>query len=111
MTQAALAEAANLSAGYVSELESGAASKPSGQVLMKLANALGVTIADLLDTTPAAPVVAIPPGLAEFAAERNLPEVDLEMLAGIRFRGERPKSARRWAMIYDSISSSRTLDE
>lgn len=110
-TQAALAAEASVSPGYMSELESGAANRPSGQVLMRLADALGVTIADLLGTTPAPPAVDVPAGLAEFARDRDLPEADVRMLAAIRFRGEQPRTARRWAMIYDSISSSRTLDE
>lgn len=111
LTQAALAEQAELSAAYVSELENGVASRPSGQVLMQLSTVLGVTIADLLGTAPPAPQSAAPPGLEEFALDRGLPQVDVDMLAGIKFRGEPPRTPRRWAIIYDTISSSRTLDE
>lgn len=32
------------------------------------------------------------PSLVEFAKRRKLPEADIEMLAGIRFRGEGPKT-------------------
>ena len=111
LTQAQFAAEADLSAAYVSELENDVAKRPSGQVLMQLATALGVTVADLLGTTKPPSSAALPNGLAEFAEARGLPQVDIEMLAAIRFRGEQPRSARRWAYIYDTISSSQSLDE
>lgn len=111
LTQARLAEAAGLSAGYLSELESGEATKPSGQILMKIATALGITIADLLGTAAAAPVVEINDSLKEFAKERNLIEGDVLMLASIRFRNEQPQTVRRWAHIYDTIRNSKLMDQ
>jgi transcriptional regulator with XRE-family HTH domain len=47
-TQAALAEHAGVSKPYLSELEGSAGRRPSGQILLQLADALGVTVADLL---------------------------------------------------------------
>ncbi len=113
MTQAKLADEADLSPAYISELESGSATRPSGQVLLQLAVALGVTIADLLGTAPQSPAQSpkISDSLREFAEERRLPEADIDMLASIRFRGERPRSARRWAFIYESILTSTRLDD
>ena len=111
LTQARLAERAGLSPAYVSELESGTATRPSGQVLLALAKALGVTIADLLDAAPEPPVSEISASLRDFAAERRLIEADMTMLASIRFRGEPPRTVRRWAMIYDAIRASRTIDD
>jgi hypothetical protein len=80
---------------------------------MRLAKALGVTIAELLGDTvrPGDSMVAADPSLLQFAKERNLPPSDVEMLAGIRFRGDPPRTSRRWAMIYDTIVSSQMLDE
>ena len=37
------------------------------------------------------------PSLLEFAKERRLPRSDVEMLASIRFRGDPPRTSRRWA--------------
>jgi len=111
-TQATLAEEAGVSKPYLSELESGAGRRPSGQILLKLADALGVTVADLLgrkivpEQNP-----DIPPSLREFAERRELPESDVRMLAGIRFRGEAPRTEQRWEHIYNAIRTSLALDE
>lgn len=114
MSQADLARKSSVSAAYVSELESGLGKRPSGEILLRLANALEVTIAELLgqDIRPGAGDPPVPdPSLLEFATERKLPRSDVVMLASIRFRGDPPRTSRRWAMIYDTIVASRTLDE
>ena len=51
------------------------------------------------------------PSLLEFANERKVPRSDVAMLASIRFRGDPPRTPRRWAMIYNTIVTSRALDE
>lgn len=114
MSQADLARKADVSAPYVSELEGGLGRRPSGEILLKLANTLDVTIAELLgqDIRPGetdSPVSD--PSLLAFAEERKLAKADVAMLASIRFRGDPPRTARRWAMIYDTIIASRTFDE
>lgn len=109
-----LAEAAGVSRSYLSELESGrgSAQRPSADTLYRIAKALGVAMSDLLgrpvliDATPERPA-----SLLEFAKARKLPESDIEMLAGIQFRGERPKTPGRWAFIYDAIRNSTTMDK
>jgi len=114
MSQAELARKSSVSAAYVSELESGMGKRPSGEILLRLANALEVTIADLLgqDIRPGDGDPPVPdPSLLEFARERRLSRSDVEMLASIRFRGDPPRTSRRWAMIYDTIVTSRALDE
>jgi transcriptional regulator with XRE-family HTH domain len=113
LSQAALSREAKVSAAYLSELEGGQGKRPSGQVLMRLATALGVTIAELLGEKVRPGQMAVEPdeSLLDFARERNLPASDVEMLAGIRFRGDPPRTTRRWAMIYDTIVSSQMLDE
>jgi transcriptional regulator with XRE-family HTH domain len=113
LSQAALARQAEVSPAYLSELEGGQGKRPSGQVLMRLAKALGVTIAEVLGESvrPGDLAVEPDPSLLEFAKERNLPPSDVEMLAAIRFRGDPPRSSRRWAMIYDTIVSSQMLDD
>jgi transcriptional regulator with XRE-family HTH domain len=111
-TQAVLAEQAGVSKPYLSELEGGAGRRPSGQILLKLADALGVTIADLLgrQVVPAQDP-DIPPSLREFATRRSLPESDVQMLAGIRYRGEMPRTEERWEHIYNAIRTSQALDD
>lgn len=113
LSQAALCREAGVSPAYLSELESGQGKRPSGQVLMRLAKALGVTIAELLGERirPGQSISEPDPTLLAFAEERNLPSSDIEMLAGIRFRGDPPRTTRRWAMIYDTIISSQMLDD
>lgn len=114
MTQADLARKAGVSAAYISELESGLGKRPSGEILLRLANALDVTIAELLgqDIRPGDGDPPVPdPSLLEFAKERKLAKADVTMLASIRFRGDPPRTKRRWAMIYDSIVASRSFDE
>lgn len=114
MTQADLARRAKVSAAYISELESGLGKRPSGEILLRLADALEVTIAELLgqDIRPGEGDPPVPdPSLLEFARERKLPRSDVAMLASIRFRGDPPRTPRRWAMIYDTIVTSRALDE
>ena len=113
LSQAALSRQADVSPAYVSELEGGHGKRPSGQVLMRLAEVLGVTIAELLgeNVRPGDAPLQPDPSLLEFARRRKLPGSDVEMLAGIRFRGDPPRTARRWAIIYDTIVSSQMLDE
>jgi transcriptional regulator with XRE-family HTH domain len=113
LSQAAVARQAEVSPAYLSELEGGQGKRPSGQVLMRLAKALGVTISELLGerVRPGDLVREPDPSLLEFAKERNLPSSDVEMLIGIRFRGDPPRTSRRWAMIYDTIVSSQMLDD
>lgn len=113
MNQAALSREADVSPAYISELESGQGKRPSGQVLLRLSKALGVTIAELLGETvkPGRADIVPDPSLLDFARERKLTSSDVEMLAGIRFRGDPPRTSRRWGHIYDAIVTSQVLDD
>jgi len=112
MTQTALARAAEISKTYLSELEGGQGTRPSADVLLRLADALGVSIADLLGrSVVATSSQELPPGLLEFAQAEGLPDGDVRMLASIHFRGDPPKTARRWQIIYDTIRMSATLED
>ncbi len=113
LSQAELARRAGLSPAYLSELEGGQGKRPGGQVLLHLAQALGTTIAVILgdDVRPGGSAVAVDDSLLEFARERGLSQADIDMLASIRFRGDPPRTSRRWSMIYDTIVTSRMLDE
>lgn len=112
LSQAELARRAKVSKAYLSELEKSAGRKPSAELLLRIADVLEVTIADLLGKTvrPQDPT-EIPPGLRAFAVERGLSQDEIRVLATIRLREGTPKSKARWAHIYDSIRGSRHLDE
>lgn len=78
--------------------------KPSAETLYKIAVALGVTVSDLFGRDlQVRRGNDVPPSLAEFARQRDLPESDVQMLAGINFRGEQPTTPERWALIYEAI--------
>lgn len=91
-----LAERAGISKGYVSQLEGGAGANPTLDVLLRIAEALDVTIADLIQAPKAKPAVdlpsSLPPPLEELvkehrAAGRALDDETVAWLANARFRG------------------------
>lgn len=102
-----LAGRAGVSKSYLSTVENGSGSRPGAAVLHKVALALGVTLGDLLGRSVSlAPAQDIPPSLQQFAEEQGLPTADVEMLAGIKFRGEAPRTKERWQFIYSAIVMS-----
>jgi transcriptional regulator with XRE-family HTH domain len=108
-----LAAKAGVSKGYLSSLENEpSARRPSAETLYALANALGVTIADLMGRKLLFETASeVPESLRDFAAELDLPEADVQMLASIQFRGEQPRTKERWRYIYTAIRTSEPLDE
>jgi transcriptional regulator with XRE-family HTH domain len=107
-----LAAVAEISKSYLWSLENAPSPpRPSADVLYRIAQALGVTMSELLGRRLLLdPPEELPDSLVEFAAERNLPDSDIRMLANIRFRGEAPKTKQRWAHIYDAIRTSELLE-
>ena len=111
-----LAGKARISKTYLWELEhdESGEKKPSADVLLKVANALGTTIADLM-SLPSVRVdktdVHIPPSLQEFQDRMQklrmpLSLEDLRDLAGMKFRGGQPHTADEWLSLYLVLSSS-----
>lgn len=107
-----LAEEASVSKAYLSQLENDVSKQPSAEILLKIASALGVTIADLLDQ----PVRVyaedfededIPYALRAFIDERgdalDIQKEDVRMLMNIRYRGNRPKAIEEWEHILQTI--------
>ena len=107
-----LAEEASISKAYLSQLENDVSKQPSAEILLKIASALGVTIADLLDQ----PVRVyaedfkdedIPSVLREFIDERgdalDIQKEDVRMLMNIRYRGNQPKAIEEWEHILQTI--------
>lgn len=107
-----LAEEASISKAYLSQLENDVSKQPSAEILLKIASALGVTIADLLDQ----PVRVyaedfededIPNALREFIDNRgealDIQKEDVRMLMNIRYRGNQPKAIEEWEHILQTI--------
>lgn len=114
LSLAQLASLAGLTKAYLVRLETQPAN-PSLEVLAQIADALDLTVGDLVN----APLMRFadeepentPPSLRAFADEAKLSTADVRMLKSIRWRrGEQPQSPERWRFVYDSLRASRTLD-
>ena len=102
-----LSERSGVAKGYLWELESDKGVKgvrPSADTLFKIAEALGTSAADLLGKRIQQTTTSdIPDTLKSFAHKHKLPDADVEMLARIQFRGEKPETEEDWQYIYESI--------
>jgi transcriptional regulator with XRE-family HTH domain len=114
-----LADKSGVSKTYISDLENGLGGRPNVQYLYRIATSLETTIDTLItlsirasqkkSTSPIVSTEPLPPGLEEFAAQERLEPQQIEMLAGLNFRGNRPRDAEAWKLIYDTIKmASRT---
>jgi transcriptional regulator with XRE-family HTH domain len=112
-----LASRAKISKTYLWELERDTAGvkKPSADVLMKIANALSTTIADLMSLPSVrvqeSRVEEIPASLKEFRDRmkqlgNELSETDVRDLAQMRFRGGQPQTADEWHALYLVLARS-----
>ena len=113
MTPAELADAAEISRSYLSELENGKGDhkRPSARVLYRLGDALGISMSELLGRPfITGPPTERPASLEKFARELDLADADVDMLASIRFRGDPPRTSERWRFIYDAIRNSAGMD-
>jgi transcriptional regulator with XRE-family HTH domain len=100
---------------YISDLENGAAGKPNIQYVFNIAEALDVTLDDLVREATAKVQKAkrrstgdLPPGLAELQEDLKftnepLSDDDVEMLAQVNFRGNRPKDKEGWRFVHQAI--------
>jgi transcriptional regulator with XRE-family HTH domain len=111
LSLADLAAKSGVSKTYISDLENGLGGRPNVQYLYKIALALETTIDTLINLSlkPAQRKAIpgqkepLPPGLEEFSKQERLEPQQIEMLAGLNFRGNRPKDADAWKLIYDTI--------
>ena len=110
LSQAALAKEADISKAYLWQLENEEDKQPSAEILYRLATALGVTIADLLDKPvriASLDSVDIPETLKELMDKRgeelDIQEDDLKMLLSINYRGRQPRTQEEWEFILRSI--------
>ena len=108
-----LAEKAGVSKGFLSQLENDEDANPSLDLLNKVAKALGVTLATLLDldSTKARRIIPeeLEPGLKDFIEESHsqknpLDEGILQALYVLQQReGQPQKSKEKWRWLYESI--------
>ncbi len=101
-----LARLSGVSKGYLSQIENNSSARPSAATLFKIASALGAPVGELLGKGgPDSHRVnlEIPDSLRQFAEEAKLPDAEVRMLAGIRYRGKSPKTVEDWRYIYESI--------
>jgi transcriptional regulator with XRE-family HTH domain len=113
-----LATKAKISKTYLWELEKDAAGekKPSADILLRIASALSVTIADLLALPTVqveADAVELSPSLREFRdrmAKLGTPlaQQDLGDLALTKFRGGQPQTADEWHQLYLTLLATAT---
>jgi transcriptional regulator with XRE-family HTH domain len=100
-SQGQLAEAVGISRNYLSQIERGEASNLSWNVMNKLAQELGIFLGEVAGITDV--MESLPPSLAEFASQAELPPDDIAMLARLQYRGQRPQTAEQWKLLYKVI--------
>jgi transcriptional regulator with XRE-family HTH domain len=105
-----LAERSGISKAYISDLENGAAGKPNIQYVFSIASALGVTLDELLEGAKPSPKQKrrraeeeLPPGLAALQRELQLSDDEVETLAQVNFRGNRPKDLDGWRFLLEAL--------
>lgn len=116
LTLPALAERAGLSKGLISKLENDEDSNPSLSTLFKIAEALEITVADILETEQAQLTRIIPEeqpfwqkGLIDYLiSQGKTPDTDiLNALYVLRNRkAEVTEDLERWKFLYRSIENS-----
>jgi len=116
MTLPTLAERAGLSKGLLSKLENGEDSNPSLGTLYKIAEALDVTLSELLETEQAQVKRVIPEqqpdwqkGLIAFLKEQGK-QADPDILNALYLlrnrKAGKTEGLERWKFLYQSIENS-----
>jgi transcriptional regulator with XRE-family HTH domain len=107
---AELAKLAKISKGYLGHLESPKnRSHPTGEVLYRIAFALGVSVGVLLEkqVEPGGlELPEVPEELREFALAEQLSGEEIALLARIELRGHHPRTVKDWSYLYESIRRS-----
>lgn len=107
-----LAETCQISKGYLSSLETGGEVNPTIDVLFKIATALDLTLADLLEGPKTLATEKIPgdlpEGLRELIDEHRraqdpLDESTVLWLARAEFRGQRPRTKEDFKFLLSSL--------
>ena len=106
MSVAELSEMSGVSKPYIWQIEDGRRKNPSGEILRKLASALGTTVADLMGAPVGiseADLEQVPKSLRDLARKKgkqlDLRKEDLEMLKLIHYRGKRISKPEDWELL------------
>jgi transcriptional regulator with XRE-family HTH domain len=113
LSLAQLADTAGVTKTYLLRLET-QPGNPSLEIVAQIADALDLTVADLVG----GPVIRyvgddadVPSSLRAFADEAQLTSADVRMLASIRWRDtDRPTTQERWRYVHQSLQMSREID-
>ena len=105
-----LAIRAGVSKAFLWEIETGNSKRPGAEILYKIAEALGVTIAHLMGKQLAAEArdmvePEINEGLRAFINQRKtqgqaLDPDEIKSLSFVQLKGGRPTTGEQWALIY-----------
>jgi transcriptional regulator with XRE-family HTH domain len=100
-TQEALADRVGISRTYLSHIEQGQAKNLSYRLAQELAAVLGIEV-------PAASPApsSVPPSLQAYATKAGLADRDVETLAGIQYRGQRPTTEEQWRILHELIRAT-----
>ncbi len=111
-----VARRANVSKASMSQIESGNTKRPSVQILTKIATALDVDLSELIRTAVYGPLgfsckieklnISIPQSLREFAHKEQLGAEEIEMLAGVTYKGKQPLTVSDWRFLFEAIKRS-----
>ena len=106
-TVADLSALTGVSKPYIWQIEDSRRRNPSGEKLVRLASALGTTVADLMGAPAgieAEALESVPDSLREFVKKRGkvlgVRREDVEMLKQIHYRGQRPGTPEDWELIF-----------
>jgi len=100
-----LARKSGVSRSYLYRIEAGKSS-PTEDKLRSIANALGVSITDLLEGAKATAEIDMSETLRSFVLKENLPPADVEMLAKLKYRGKQPTTEEQWRILYRVIKAT-----
>lgn len=97
-----------INASALSRLENGLNGDPSIGMLVALSKALDIPLTVLvgepdIDLSEDA---SIPESLRVFAESAGLEAIDIQVLAGISYRGLRPQTTRDWWFLHEAIKRS-----
>ena len=108
-----LADRAGVSKAFLWEIETGNSKRPGAELLFKIAEALGVTIAHLMGKQSAAEArdliePEINDGLRAFINERKrlgqpLEPEEIQSLSFVQLKGGRPQSKEQWSLVYGML--------
>ena len=106
-SQADLAEKVDISRTYLSQIEQGRAQNLSLRLAQRLSTVLGIKSPyQEEDEDEEKDEEDIPQSLREFAEQDDLPPGDVQMLARIEYRGEKPQDPQQWRILYNVIKTA-----